>query len=179
MSTPAQGPASPSGTALAEYKQIKTEQAGRIATRDNLLYVTLAGSGAIFAAAHGGTPAYLLAVPVLAFILGWTFVVNDAMISAIGTYFRSHPVLGPDLGWERDRPADARRRSRKWMQLARDLTAFPLLGYAALIAYWTSPGPSPLLLLASAIEAAALGVLAWQIVLYTETGRRGPAGDPS
>lgn len=155
--------------ALAEYDKIKAEQANRIGTRDNLLYATLAGTGAVFAASQGH-PAYLLGIPVLTFVLGWTFVANDHLITAIGSYFRDHPVIGSSLGWERDHTADPHRRSRMLMHLARDLTAFVLLGFAALITYWVTSATSVALALVSGIEAAALAVLAWQIVTYANPG---------
>lgn len=158
-------PERPDELALAEYKQIKAEQVARINTRDNLMYVTLvaiAGALTISARSRG----YLLLVPAVAFVLGWTYLANDHMISAIGRYVREHPAL-PGMRWETDHPADRRRRSRKRIQLAVDLGTFCGSGLAALVAFWLAPAPqSPLLVAASAIEAVAVGVLAWQFAAY-------------
>ena len=41
-------------------------------------------------------------------MLGWTYLANDHMITAIGRYVREHPAL-PEMGWETDHPADPRR----------------------------------------------------------------------
>lgn len=156
-------------TALAEYAQIKSEQASRIDRRDYLLYAMLAATGAVFASA-GNHRAYLLAIPLAAFILGWNYLKNDHMISAIGRYFREHPALGPDLGWERDHQGDSRRTSRALMQLAVDLAAFTGTGLAGLVGYWTSPSVSAMLIVVSAIEFLALAALAYQVWNYSGIG---------
>jgi hypothetical protein len=155
--------------ALAEYKQIKTEQVTRIGFRDNLMYVTLvaiAGTLTIAHSAHGH--GYLLLVPAVAFVLGWTYLTNDHMITAIGRYVREHPGL-PGMRWETDHPADKRRSSRKTIQLAVDLVTFCGSGLAALTVFWLAPAAhSPLLVAASAIEAMATGLLAWQFIAYAD-----------
>jgi hypothetical protein len=154
--------------ALAEYQQIKTEQVARIGFRDNLIYVTLvaiAGTLTITHSAH--SRGYLLLVPAAAFVLGWTYLANDHMITAIGRYVRENPAL-PGMGWETQHPADRRRRSRKAIQLAVDLATFCGSGAAALAAFWIAPDPQPLpLVAASAAEAVAVGVLAWQFIAYS------------
>ncbi|HEY3958510.1 MAG TPA: hypothetical protein VGM53_34535 [Streptosporangiaceae bacterium] len=82
------------------------------------------------------------------------------------------------MRWETDHPADQRRRSRKVIQLAVDLAAFTGSALAALTAFWLAPGP-PLLILASAAEALATAVLAWQFTAYADLpARRRPAGEP-
>lgn len=153
--------------ALAEYQAIKGEQVARINTRDNLIYVTLVAIAGTLTITHSaGSRGYLLLVPAVAFVLGWTYLANDHMISAIGRYFREHPGL-PGLGWESDHPADKRRASRRVIQLAVDLTVFCGSALAALSAFWLAPDPqSPLLIAASVVEAAAVAVLACQFVAY-------------
>lgn len=153
--------------ALAEYKQIKGEQVARINTRDNLIYVTLvaiAGGLAVPHAAH--SQGYLLLAPAAAFVLGWTYLANDNMISAIGRYVRENPALAA-MGWEHDHRADKRRTSRKAIQLAVDLAMFCGSGVVALAAFWSAlPQPTPLVA-ASIAEALATGVLAWQFAAYS------------
>lgn len=157
----------PDPMALAEYQAIKGEQVARINTRDNLIYVTLVAIAGTLTITHSANSrGYLLLVPAVAFVLGWTYLANDHMISAIGRYFREHPGL-PGLGWETDHPADKRRGSRKAIQLAVDLTVFCGSALAALVAFWLAPDPqSPLLTAASVIEAAAVAVLVWQFTAY-------------
>ena len=157
----------PDELALAEYQQIKTEQVARIGFRDNLMYVTLvaiAGTLTITHSAH--SRGHLLLVPAAAFVLGWTYLANDHMMTAIGRYVREHPAL-PGMRWETDHPADKRRASRKTIQLAVDLATFCGSGLAALTAFCLAPDPqSALLVLASVIEAIAVGVLACQFAAY-------------
>jgi hypothetical protein len=156
----------PDELALAEYRQIKSEQVARINTRDNLVYVTLvaiAGALTITHSAH--SRGYLLLVPVVTWVLGWTYLANDHMITAIGRYVREHPGL-PGMRWETDHPADRRRRSRKTIQLAVDLVTFCGSGLAALTAFWLADPQPPLLVVASVAEAVATGVLASQFIAY-------------
>jgi hypothetical protein len=150
---------------MAEYQQLKSEQVARIGFRDNLLYVTLvaiAGTLTITHSAH--SRAYLLLVPPVAFVLGWTYLCNDNLITAIGRYVREHPAL-PVMGWECEHPADRHRGSRKLIQLVVDLATFCGSSLIALAAFWLAPG-GPLTLAASIAEATAAVILAWQFILY-------------
>jgi hypothetical protein len=148
--------------ALAEYDKIKDEQTARIGWRDNLLYVTLVAVGTLLAFAHSG--AYLLLVPAATAILGWNYLANDVMISAIGRYFRDHPVL--HMAWESDHAGDTRRKQRKAIQLAVDIATFCGPAAIALIAFWVTPGQPPLLIAGSVIEALATAGLAWQFTIH-------------
>ncbi|MFE1314067.1 hypothetical protein [Streptomyces sp. NPDC058755] len=161
---------------LTEYQTIKDEQKTRIGFRDNLLYVTLTVVAAVIAAAaQARQPSMLLALPPVCVVLGWTYLVNDQKISAIGTYIRDD--LGPKLGriagtddvfvWESTHRSDRRRRSRKAVQCFVDLLAFCLVPLAGLTLYWTAGQQGGGLLLAlSMIEALALLGLGAQIVSY-------------
>lgn len=114
---------------IVEYEQVKEEQQARIGFRDNLLYATLASMAAIvtFSLQGGGRTELLLLLPPASVLLGWTYLVNDEKISAIGRYIRQD--LGPRLaglvpdpprifGWETAHRDDHRRISRKRLQLA-------------------------------------------------------------
>jgi hypothetical protein len=165
---------------LAEYESVKSEQRARIGFRDNLLYVTLAVVAAVIAAtAQAEQPSMLLALPPLCLVLGWTYLVNDENISAIGLYVRDD--LGPKLaelaahtsgfatfGWEAYHRRDARRRSRKAVQTVIDLTAFCVVPLAALIVFWSNGDAGGLLIGISVLEALVLAGLASQIVWYTK-----------
>ncbi|MER5601108.1 hypothetical protein [Streptomyces sp. NPDC002265] len=162
---------------LAEYECIKDEQKARIGFRDNLLYVTLAVVAAVIAAAAQAKQAsMLLGLPPVCVVLGWTYLVNDEKISAIGAYVRGE--LAPRLaaltgeagaqafGWETFHRGDARRVSRKIVQCVVDLVAFCVVPLGALVVYWTG-GHLPVGLLAvSVAEALAVAGLAVYVVMY-------------
>ncbi|WP_217226925.1 hypothetical protein [Streptomyces anulatus] len=164
---------------LAEYDRVKEEQKTRIGFRDNLLYVTLAVMVTVLiGAAQTNQAAMLLALPAATSILGWTYLANDQKISAIGRYVRSN--LGPRLGelagqqespfgWETTHRCDGRRRQRKIIQCAVDLTAFGAVPLAVLVAFWIHATGGFLPVAVSVLETLAVAVLATQIVLYAET----------
>lgn len=75
---------------LQEYEKLKDEQTARIGFRDNLIYVALGvfGGLASFALTDASHMYALLIVPWVCAVLGWTYLVNDEKISAIGAYIR-------------------------------------------------------------------------------------------
>ncbi|MEU6063684.1 MULTISPECIES: hypothetical protein [Streptomyces] len=170
---------------LVEYQTVKDEQRTRIGFRDNLLYVTLTVVAAVIAAsAQAEQPAMLLALPPVCVVLGWTYLVNDQKISAIGRYIRED--LGPRLarlartgeaeevfGWERAHRGDRRRRSRKAVQCVIDLLAFCLVPLAGLTVYWTGGQDSGGLLVVSVVEALAVVGLGAQVVSYAGVNASG------
>jgi len=160
---------------LAEYQTVKDEQKTRIGFRDNLLYVTLTVVAAVIAAAaQAGQSAMLLAIPPVCVVLGWTYLVNDEKISAMGRYIRED--LAPRLAqlaqterafaWETAHRADARRRTRKAVQCAVDLLAFCVVPLAGLAIYWGAGQTSPGLLVVSVVEALGLVGLGAQVIAY-------------
>lgn len=160
---------------LAEYQSVKDEQKARIGFRDNLLYVTLAVVAAVIAAAaQAGQSPMLLALPPVCVVLGWTYLVNDEKISAVGRYVRQE--LGPRLAelagtdaafaWETFHRGDARRTSRKIVQCLVDLLAFCLVPLAALVVYWSGGQVTAGLLVLSLVEAAAVAGLGVFVVRY-------------
>jgi hypothetical protein len=162
----------PEEFALEEYRQLKSEQKSRIGFRDNLLYANaLAVAGALTLAGTAHNPGFLLLVPAVVTVLGWTYLSNDVMITAIGSYIRRHPVLSV-MGWESEHPADTRRGERKLIQLAVDLAAFCGSSLAAIAAFWAAPHTQPVLVvIASCIELAAVLVLARQFIVYSPAPR--------
>ncbi|WP_327168971.1 hypothetical protein [Streptomyces subrutilus] len=163
---------------LAEYDRIKEEQKTRIGFRDNLLYFTLAASTAVLAiSVQSGQARLLLAVPVICLVLGWTYLVNDEKISAVGCYIRSR--LGPRLtelsgahdpvfGWEIYHRDDANRTTRKRLQTVVDLFTYVALPMVCVTAFWCSPAVRPLLAIVSIAQALALALLGWQFMRYAE-----------
>ncbi|NUR84360.1 MAG: hypothetical protein HOY71_09770 [Nonomuraea sp.] len=165
---------------LSEYETLKAEQRSRIGTRDQLLYAMLTAAAAIAAVtATAGRLELLLVLPLAGIVLGWTHLHNDHMITAIGRYVRDR--LGPRLHglvddatdlpmfeWETEHHSDRRRRSRRWLQLAVNLTAFCAPPLAALVVVWAAGPHTPATLALSVLEAAALAVLAVQITRYAD-----------
>ncbi|MEU6355464.1 hypothetical protein ABZ896_40155 [Streptomyces sp. NPDC047072] len=165
---------------LVEYQSLKDEQKARIGFRDNLLYVTLAVVAAVIAAAaQAGRTSMLLALPPVCVVLGWTYLVNDDKISAIGKYVRDS--LGPQLAglaqpggsfeafaWETGHRGDPRRRSRKAIQLVVDLSAFCVVPLAALVVFWADVDGGGALVAVSVLEALAVVGLASQVVWYAK-----------
>jgi len=165
---------------LTEYQSVKDEQKARIGFRDNLLYVTLAVVAAVIAAAaQAKQPSMLLALPPVCLVLGWTYLVNDEKISAIGLYVRDD--LGPRLaalaahadgfttfGWEAYHRTDTRRRSRKAIQTVIDLTAFCAVPLAALVVFWANGDGGGLMVTLSVLEALAVAGLGSQVVWYAK-----------
>ncbi|MFJ8112812.1 hypothetical protein [Streptomyces sp. NPDC096132] len=160
---------------LVEYQSVKDEQKARIGFRDNLLYVTLAVVAAVIAAAaQARQTAMLLALPPVCVVLGWTYLVNDEKISAIGRYVRGE--LGPRLaamagsaevfGWETFHRGDSRRTSRKVVQCVVDLLAFCVVPLAALVVYWGGGQVTSGLLVLSVVEAGSLVGLGVFVVRY-------------
>ncbi|WP_393054896.1 hypothetical protein [Streptomyces sp. LN549] len=166
---------------LAEYEQIKQEQRARIGFRDNLIYATLGVMAAVIGStlARGGHLEMLLLLPPLSVVLGWTYLVNDEKISAVGRYIRDD--LSPRLkeltsvqtdvfGWESAHRRDAHRRSRKRFQLTVDLMTFCGAPLAALAVHWLlGPTPWPLMVISLTETFLVIG-LAVQIVRYAELG---------
>jgi hypothetical protein len=154
--------------ALAEYNQLKAEQLERIGFRDSLLRDTLiAIAGVLTLTVSAHTRSYLLLVPAVTVLLGWKYLHNDHMITAIGRYIREHRALSASMGWELDHRDDRRRGSRKLIQLGVDVSTFCGSALAALTVFWLAP-EQPLELAGSLIEAAAAALLSWQFISYAD-----------
>jgi hypothetical protein len=167
---------------LQEYGKLKDEQANRIGFRDNLLYVTITVYGAIAVFAFKDTPIYhaLLVLPWVSLILGWTYLVNDEKISAIGKYIREDITEKIEsylkahneestLGWEIEHRSDEDRKRRKVEQLIVDLSAFILPGFASLFVYWAiTPGKNWVTIILSVFEFLAIIVLCIEFINYAD-----------
>ena len=168
---------------LEGYKTLKSEQQARIGFRDNLLFVTLGAAGGIvsFSLSKDGPNAALLAIPWLTLILGWTYLVNDEKISAIGRYVRG--TLEPELrklcngdeslfGWEIAHRSDECRRERKVVQVTIDLLTFAGSGVAAIALYVVrEPKPGPASFWVCGLEIAVMAFLTFEILTYFDWGK--------
>lgn len=165
-----------------EYATLKDEQLKRIIFRDNMVYVLLVVTGAVLSIAVGRlrSPQILLIMPWASFVLGWTYLVNDEKISAIGRYLRRElrpklkELTGGEgeavLGWELVHRSDSRRVERKVIQLLVDEATFVLPGLVTVRTYLAiapPTAPTALLLVASA-ELALMLALAFQIARYAD-----------
>ena len=115
------------------------------------------------------------ALPPVALALGWTYLVNDQKVSAIGRYLRTDlaprlsALVGADvLRWETAHRTDNRRRQRKGIQLGVDLTVFVVPAATAVVWYWASGPANPVLLLVSIVEAVTVAIAAWQVIAYAD-----------
>ncbi|MEL7353943.1 MAG: hypothetical protein AAF171_02335 [Cyanobacteria bacterium P01_A01_bin.116] len=170
---------------LAEYDKLKAEQSQRIGFRDNLLYVTLGvfGGVASFAVSKEANYYAFLILPWTCLILGWTYLVNDEKISAIGRYIRltlvdkikersDYSDLNSLFGWEIAHRSDPRRSRRKIEQLIIDEITFVVSGIVALVAFWGLVSDiSIAVYILSGIEFFLLLVLGWEIVVYADLAR--------
>ncbi|MGX7675909.1 hypothetical protein [Plantactinospora sp. DSM 117369] len=170
------------GVLLAqEYDRLKEEQNHRIGTRDNLMYATLVSiAGVVVGTYQAESVDLLLLLPPVCVVLGWTYLVNDEKVSAIGRYIRTD--LGPRLGalvgagqpifqWEGSHRSDRRRRSRKIFQLATDLTTFCLPGMIAIIIRCIAGDLSILSAAVATVEIIMVLFLAQQIMVYADLTR--------
>jgi hypothetical protein len=164
---------------LVEYERLKEEQKSRIGVRDNLIYATLASMAAVIAATLGSdrNASFLLLLPPVCVVLGWTYLMNDEKISAIGLYLRDElsPALTAlaggqtrVLGWEDAHRRDAGRRVRKTGQLLVDLCIFCLSGLTAVVVYWVNGPFTAAFLAVSIVEIIVTVALGTQIVRYAD-----------
>lgn len=168
-----------------EYDKLKSEQTQRIGFRDNLLYVTLGLFGTIIALAVSNATNYyaLLVIPWVGLILGWTYLINDEKITAIGRYIRytltekvkeqtGHTDIESIFGWETAHRSDNRRSRRKIEQLIIDEITFVLSGIIALISFWLLVSNPPLTVnILALIEILLLLVLGVEIVIYADLAK--------
>jgi hypothetical protein len=171
---------------LVEYEQLKDEQRTRIGFRDNLIYATLGVMAGVIAATltPRGHAGLLLLLPPACVLLGWTYLVNDEKVSAIGRHLRLNvtPRLvdlagatGDDasvvFGWEAVHRSDPDRLVRKCSQLIVDLGTFCLPALTALAVYWVAAPHRVDLVVVSMAEAVMVFALAIQMIRYADLAR--------
>ena len=169
---------------LREYQTLKAEQTARIGFRDNLLYVTIAVFGGILSFTLANQNYYaLLVVPWVCLILGWTYLVNDEKISALGRYMRydlteriakltNNQNIDGIFGWETTHRTDRHRKRRKIEQVIIDQLTFVISGIISLIAFWILvPKISVPLWLLSTTELILLVILGAEIIIYADLAK--------
>ena len=158
---------------MNEYCKLKEEQLARIGFRDNLIFVSLGAFGGLISfSLTDETHLYaMLVIPWVSTILGWTYLINDEKVSAIGRYFRdtltekiadAYPEHKPYLGWEFAHRSDRGRRRRKWAQLIVDELTFGGTSCAAVGSFLFLIGPSNYPVIAVVFLDALLSV--WMII---------------
>lgn len=171
---------------LTEYEQMKGEQVRRIGVRDNLIYVTLAGSATVLAVAlTQSMPLVLLAVPIVGLVMGLTFVLNDRMITAIGDYIRgplrasAADLSGADsatfgvFGWEEYHRVRKGRHLSKSLQLGRDVSVFVAPALTALAFAVASEGRNAAVWITAGLECLGL-IFLLVLLLQGRLGQREP-----
>jgi hypothetical protein len=172
---------------LLEYEQLKEEQRLRIGIRDHLVCATLGVLAMVVAGVvQLGVPQLLLVTPPVCLALGWTYLVNDDRITAIGRHVQT--VLGPQLtgllkaelpifGWETLHRKDRWRCARKRGQLAVDLLIFCTPGLVAMVVVWACSRPSPLLVAVTLTELVGSGLLVLGLAANAKIGLRPDPGE--
>ncbi len=167
---------------LTEFQKLKDEQIARIGFRDNLVYVTLGVLGAIvsFALTEASRYSALLVLPFVSFVLGWTYLVNDERVSAIGRYIRRDlsdrvralvPAQEAEhlFGWEIAHRGDKDRKARKCRQFLVDELTFVGSGAVGLFTYWIlEPSPAWPACLASSLGVVMLIWIAVDIFRFAD-----------
>lgn len=170
---------------LSEYDKLKAEQTQRIGFRDNLLYVTLGLYGVVVPTAIANSANYyaLLVIPWICLVLGWTYLVNDEKISAIGRYIRltlveqvkaktGYTDVDSLFGWELSHRSDERRGRRKVEQLVIDELTFVLSGLTALVTFFMLvPYPASGVYILGGAELIFLLALGWEIIIYADLAK--------
>jgi uncharacterized membrane protein len=166
-----------------EYEKLKDEQRSRIGFRDNLVFATIAAIGAVlsYALQSPSRHSAFLVLPPLCFALGWTYLMNDQKITAIGDYLASTLAaqmtasgIERPFGWERQHREDDGQAARKLIQLLVDLVLFYGTPVTGIVAYLHLTRHPPIgLVLVAGVELALLGLLAVQILWYARVPRRG------
>lgn len=165
--------------ALKEFEALKREQLHRIGVRDHVIYLNIFAAVALIGVISKlGNGAPLLLVPWVGLLLGWTYLVNDEKVSAIGRYVRNNLSKklesfikedGPDyFGWEIAHRSDKDRVTRKRLQLAIDMAAFVMPGVVALMIYVFVFLDRPIIFLFVLLEAMFLAILARKIYEYAD-----------
>ena len=163
----------PAAVVLAEYAERKDEQRDRMRRRDDLSRTTWAALAAVLVATYKLGDWSLLLLAPAALVLGWTYLRNDSMVTAIRRYLVAEvrPRLGTDaLGWESARGPSRTRTVTKLAQTAADLATFVLPAFAGATAYLIV-GSEPLLLAVAAVEAVAAAGLAALFVAALDLSR--------
>jgi 1,4-dihydroxy-2-naphthoate octaprenyltransferase len=185
----------------SEFEAAKREQVQRIAFRDNMLFVQLGANGAIASWVLARTSDEIalfgfLVIPWLCTVLGWTYLVNDHMISRIGKYVRKImncriseicklPIvesieddkvqftIDVVFGWEPYHRIDMRRIWRKRIQFFVDELTFVFPGILAVVAYayLSHQHISCLIMTLMGLECIALVILGIMIGTYADWGR--------
>jgi H+/Cl- antiporter ClcA len=170
---------------LLEYEKLKDEQLKRIAFRDQIIYLTLGIFGGIlsFALSNKTNFSALLVIPWVCLILGWTYLVNDEKISALGKYIRltltekiKVEIDDSDIeyifGWETAHRSDKRRTRRKIQQLIIDEITFVFSGLVALFTFWYLDTNLPLVIhIFCAFKLILLVVLGIEIIIYADLAK--------
>lgn len=171
---------------LKEYEKLKDEQIHRIGFRDQMIYVSLGVTGAVFSFGleNRSYNFTLLVLPFVSSILGWTYLTNDERISEIGRYIRSQLIPGLnvlsggvvviDEMWENRYLKSIRRKERKAIQLFFDIGLFCFAPIMALVTYFLFNDHLSKVLIGLLFLEGILSLgIAYQFISYSELYKKG------
>ncbi len=169
---------------LVEYDKLKDEQHKRIEFRDHMIYLTLAGIGAVFSFAleKPALDIAFLVLPFMCIVLGWTYLGNDEKISSISNYIKNHLISNiqnndndsnRNSNWEQFLNADKKRNQRKFIQLIIDISVFCISGLVSVVCFFVlHPTTFWYHILLATIEVIFLLYLSYQFTLYADLKRK-------
>ena len=169
---------------LVEYWKLKDEQIKRIEMRDHLMYLTLVAVGTVFAFAiqNADHAIAFLVLPFICMVLGWSSLVNDEKVSAIGRYLRENliPTLktwggqqNSNTNWEWFHLRESKRTEVKSIQFLVDLFVYCLSGIVGTVCFFVLSVPDSFwIVMAAVIESALLVVLAIQFYRFSPLSKR-------
>lgn len=169
---------------LVEYDKLKDEQHKRIEFRDHMIYLTLAGIGAVFSFAleKPALDIAFLVLPFMCIVLGWTYLANDEKISSIGNYIKGHllPTLQKSddtnssiKNWEQFLKMDKKRNQRKFIQLIIDISVFCISGIVSVICFIALHSTVQWYhIILTTIEIIFLLYLSYQFKTYADINRK-------
>ncbi len=166
---------------MGEYAALKAEQLKRIATRDNIIYLTIGAIGLVVSVSikEPLEPFALLVPPWICLLLGWLHIINDQKVVDIGIYLKQDmaPIAeqlvgknGKALGWETFRSEQPRRKGWRPIQLVVKALAFFAPGAVSLsiffVKYREWEGKGLALTIGAMLEAVLMVILLFWLDRY-------------
>lgn len=166
---------------MNEYSKLKDEQRNRIGFRDNLIYATLIAIGGILSYATADPSNYnaFLVLPILSFVLGWTYLLNDEKITSIGQYVQKNLSVyinnlfdandATVFSWENVHREERSRIVRKLLQLLANELLFCASGLSSvLFFFYLSTTVSSTMRVIGIVEIIMSIIIGIEIIMYSD-----------
>ena len=166
---------------LAEYDRLKEEQSYRLQTRDTIINFAVVATGGLAAFAINNESTVWLALPWVSTVFGWSYLMTEEKITALGRYVRHHlaPRLGPGtLRWESSKKRTTTLAGpHKAAQLVVNLLLFVAPALTA-VGLWTVTGDlAPGLVVLAVAEVVVALVLGFFFLAHSDVIDRWQLGD--